>query len=92
MRDFRLEDDGTGDCSRAYDTLSVYDSDIADNQNLVGIYCGDTIPRTFTSTGRNLFTVFSSDNVIADRGYDFAFYFVPGMYTCSQTAFCNLLQ
>ena len=81
MRDFLLEDDGTEDCSETFDTLSVFDSDIADYQNLVGIYCGDSIPRTFQSSGRHLFTVFSSDNVIANRGYDFAFYFVPGMFT-----------
>ena len=78
VQDFRLEDDGSLDCARGWDTLSIYDSDHMDEDKLVGVYCGATIPRFISSTGRNLYAYFKSDGVTTEKGYNIAFYFVEG--------------
>ena len=76
--DFYLEDDGTVDCNRGWDTLSIYDSDRRDEDKLLGVYCGSTIPRFISSTGRNMYVYFESDSSRTEKGFEAAFYFVEG--------------
>ena len=67
-------------CANRYDTLSVYDSDREDPDRLIGVYCGVAIPRTFLSTGQNMYLVLKSDGSITSRGFDFGYYFLEGLY------------
>ena len=78
IQDFFLEDDGTVDCSRGWDTLSIYDSDRMEEDNLLGVYCGNSIPRFIASTGRNMYVYFESDSSRSEKGFKAAFYFVEG--------------
>ncbi len=75
VEDFQLEMDSTGDC---IDSLEVYDSDMADVDKLVGVYCGSLIPPVFTASGQSLFFVFKSDSALNYRGFNASFEFGEG--------------
>ena len=83
IQDFDLEYDGT--CANDYDTLSIYDDNYANPERLIGVFCGEVYPETVTSTGENMFVVFKSDNSIEARGFQAAYYFLPGKRTTQTT-------
>ena len=59
--------------------MIVYDSDTDDPTKLIGIYCSSVIEDYFLSSGRSLYVVFKTDTSLTARGFDAAFYFIPGM-------------
>ena len=76
IQDFQLEYDG--ECANDYDTLSIYDDNYANPLRLIGVFCGEVYPETVTSSGENMFVVFKSDGSIQARGFQVAYYFLPG--------------
>ena len=74
IRDFFLESEST--CN--FDSLTVYDSNTDDPNKLLGFFCGSEIPDYFLSSGRSLYVVFRSDLSVTEKGFDAAFYFIPG--------------
>ncbi|XP_072043276.1 ovochymase-2-like [Amphiura filiformis] len=76
FRDFTLEPD-INNCQQNLDTLSIYDGSTPSEENLVGVYCGNTIPERFQSTGRSMLLVFKTDGQGTYTGFEAAYYFIP---------------
>ena len=76
MRDFELEAGGAN-CEFDWDTMSVYDGP-DESSPLIGKYCGVNVPQYFRSTKESLFVVFKSDVSITYKGFEAAYYHVPG--------------
>ena len=76
MFDFKIED-GV-DCE--YDSFSVYNSATVDEDKLLGVYCGVSIPTYFVSTGQDLLVVFKTDMDVNYRGFLAQYEFVEGTY------------
>jgi len=58
-----------GHNSCAYDSLALYNSDMADPNNLIGMYCGSTSPAQVTSQGNLMFIQFKSDYSVQSSGF-----------------------
>ena len=67
----------SGDC---VDTLAVYDSDGPDENELVGVYCGNFGPDIFTASGPSIHFVFRSDSALNYRGFNASFEFGEGEF------------
>ena len=80
MRDFELEPQ-QGGCRFNWDLFSVYNGRSADEDRLIGTYCGSTVPYYFRSIGRSMFVSFKSDNSAPYPGFEAAYYFIPGRFT-----------
>ena len=78
MREFSLEQQTDPSCRFDWDVMRVYDGEEADPNTLIGTYCGETVPYYFRSTGRKLYVNFKSDNSQNAKGFQAAYYFVPG--------------
>ena len=76
VQDFMLEFNEPG-CQTDSDLLAVYDGN-SEEAPLIGLYCYNDIPETITSTAESIYIVFKSDGEITARGYDIAYYFLPG--------------
>ena len=74
IEDFIIEDSFTCD----FDSFSVYDSNKADEDKLIGVYCGETIPDSFTSSGQDLLVIFQTDGSVNERGFQAQYRFVEG--------------
>ena len=55
------------------DSLKIYDGD-SNNSSLIGAYTGSSIPETVTSTGKNLFVHFISNDTIRAKGWRASYY------------------
>ena len=80
MREFSLEQQTDPSCRFDWDVMRVYDGEEADPNTLIGTYCGETVPYYFRSTGRKLYVNFKSDNSQNAKGFQAAYYFVPGRF------------
>ncbi|CAL9689323.1 unnamed protein product [Knipowitschia caucasica] len=57
----------------AYDHVKVYNGVSQDEGNLLGTFCGDTIPPQFTSSWNVMSIIFHSDRHVAHRGFSVGF-------------------
>ena len=82
FRDFSLELDTSPSCSADYDTVRIYDSNTADEENLIAVLCGENLnEEAYITTGRNMLVVFKSDTSVNARGFDATFDSVPGTFS-----------
>ncbi len=74
--DFVLED--SQECE--WDYVSIYDSNAADEELLIGTYCGTELApgAVFESTGSDMHVLFVSDGSFHEKGFQAMFEFVPG--------------
>lgn len=77
MIDFMLEGPGFGSC--AFDSLSIYDSNVPDENALIGSYCGSDIPDVFLSSNTSMLLVFESDLSASFRGFEALYEFQTGV-------------
>uniref|UniRef100_F6RLM7 CUB domain-containing protein n=2 Tax=Ciona intestinalis TaxID=7719 RepID=F6RLM7_CIOIN len=86
-----------------YDYLSIYDGP-GMTSNLLGKYCGTSIPRTVIGNGRKMYIRFHSDNFVNAPGFQITYSFIdidecsigsPCQDTCTNTQgsfFCTCLR
>ena len=71
-----LEGPDFDDCS--FDSLSIYDSNVPDENFLIGSYCGSDIPDVFLSSNTSMLLVFESDLSASYRGFESLYEFQTG--------------
>ena len=82
FQDFSLELDTSLHCKSAFDTVRIYDSNTADEENLIAVLCGENRnDHAYITTGRNMLVVFKSDVDKNARGFEATFDSVPGPFS-----------
>ena len=67
-------------CGSDYDYVTIYDGNSSDEDAIIGIYCGTSIPKYFQSGGQSIRVAFKSDAFLNYKGFFVDYEFVPGKW------------
>ncbi|KAM7390891.1 hypothetical protein PAMA_008881 [Pampus argenteus] len=68
-----------------YDYLEVYDNGTVETGNLIGRYCGRSVPPSITSTDSLLTLLFVSDSSLATEGFSASYVSINASTDCGET-------